>query len=97
MKYKVEITDQAKNEAEFIFKWIEQDSPSNAISWYNDLVVLIESLDEWPLRCPVAPESESIRQEIRCLLHGSYRILYVVKESVVIVLHIRHGAQNFFR
>ena len=40
MKYKVEITEKAKNEAEFTFKWIEQESPSNAISWYNELIVL---------------------------------------------------------
>ena len=56
-----------------------------------------------PARCPVAPESEDIGQEVRLLLHGrrnrSYKIYYAIHHETtsagaVQVFHVRHWARK---
>ena len=53
----------------------------------------------FPTRCGIAPESEKSGEEIRQLLYGKrphvYRILFIVRQDVVYVLHIHtgHGVQ----
>ena len=55
-------------------------------------------LDQFPARCPLAPENEHFTQEIRQLLYGPrndvYRILFTIQGDTVHVLHDRHGAQQ---
>lgn len=95
MRYKVEFTNQAHAETDFAFKWIEKSSPTNAFEWFNGLVDAVETLDSMPERCPVAPESEEVGQEIRQLLYGKYRLLFSIEGQKVFVLHVRHGAQAY--
>jgi plasmid stabilization system protein ParE len=47
-------------DAEEAFLWIQQESPSKADEWYNGLVDAILSLENFPNRCLLAPESEDI-------------------------------------
>lgn len=51
------------------------------------------SLECFPLRCPVAPESAFLDRHIRHYVYKSHRILFTVEEDagVVRVLHIRHA------
>jgi hypothetical protein len=57
----------------------------------------IFSLDSFPERAPLAPESKSFNREIREVFHGrrqyKYRILFTVTKNEVHVLHVRHGAR----
>ena len=94
MKYNVEFTYQAETEADCAYEWIVKSSPLNAYNWFEGLLDAIDSLDSLPERCPVAPESEDVGQEIRCLLYGKFRILFSVEAQTVFVLHVRHGAQE---
>jgi plasmid stabilization system protein ParE len=56
------------------------------------------SLESFPERCPVAPESEFFDHDIRQLIYGkrqhTYRILFDVGGKKVRILHIRHGARG---
>ncbi len=98
MRYQVEVTDQAAAEAEEAYLWILDRSPSGASRWWNGLEAAILSLEEMPVRCPLAPEDEEFEEEIRELLYGTrqhrYRILFTIREQTVVVLHIRHGARE---
>ena len=56
-------------------------------------------LEDFPARCPMAPENvEFSEKEIRQLLYGRrphlYRILFSIQGSRVLVLHVRHGAHD---
>ena len=95
MTHKVKLAEQAEREAEASYEWIKESAPSNAVHWFNGLVNAIESLSSMPERCPLAPESEEVGQEIRQLLYGKYRIIFIIKNEEVFVLHIRHGAQEY--
>ncbi len=69
MVFRVEISPSALADAEEAFLWIQQESPAIADEWYNGLVDAILSLENFPNRCPLAPESEDIGREIRQLLY----------------------------
>ncbi len=83
----------------------EQYSEEQATRWYNGLVDAVNSLENLPSRCPLAPEAEQIGKEIRQLLYGKrsaiYRILFAIeqeaRQEVVRVLRIWHGARDRIR
>jgi plasmid stabilization system protein ParE len=79
------------------YLWIAERDPDAATRWFNRLLDVIETLETFPERCPIAPESVQLGIEIRQILHGKrqhkYRVLFNVSERTVTVLHIRHGAR----
>jgi plasmid stabilization system protein ParE len=77
--------------------WIAKRDPEAADRWFYDIYDTIGSLEIFPERCPLAPESKTLKTEIRETFHGhrqhKYRILFTVSENTVHVLHLRHGAR----
>jgi plasmid stabilization system protein ParE len=51
----------------------------------------IWTLESFPERCPLAPESMSLETEIRQRIIGDDRALFTVDRRTVFVLHVRHG------
>jgi plasmid stabilization system protein ParE len=94
MTYEVEFTRTAEREAYAAYRYIARSSPVNAAKWYNELEKAIHSLERFPKRCSRAPEAKVFEEEIRHLLFGAYRILFVIRNRTVYVLHIRHGARR---
>ncbi|MEW8494555.1 MAG: type II toxin-antitoxin system RelE/ParE family toxin [Candidatus Thiodiazotropha taylori] len=93
-QYRVEIKPTAENDLEIRYQQIAEESPQNAVSWYLDMISAIEKLDTLAERCPIAPEDVDIRLGIRHLIIGNYRVLYIIRNDVVEVLHIRHGRHD---
>jgi plasmid stabilization system protein ParE len=77
--------------------WLAGREPDAAERWFNSIYDTIGSLETFPERCPLAPESKSFNTEIREIFHGrrqhKYRILFTASENEVHVLHVRHGAR----
>jgi len=94
MSYQVVTTQQAESEIETAYLWTKNYSPEKAMLWYFDVQEAIESLANFPARCPLAPESVTFGQEIRHLLIGKYRILFHIDDEAVYVTHVRHSAQQ---
>jgi plasmid stabilization system protein ParE len=101
MNYHVEITAQAKAEADEAYRWLFERSSTYAARWYYGLRDAIDSLKTHPNRCPLAPENEHFEEEIRQLLYGRrggrYRVLFEIRGDTVYVLHVRHGARRALR
>ena len=93
------IQPQAEAEIETAYLWKRDHAPQAATRWFAGIVEAINSLDQFPARCPLAPENEHFPQEIRQLLYGPrhdvYRILFTIQNDAVHVLHIRHSAQQY--
>ncbi|MEA5604345.1 type II toxin-antitoxin system RelE/ParE family toxin [Nostoc sp. UHCC 0252] len=69
-----------------------------ANNWYYELQDAIASLQEFPNRCSIAPEVAVVGREIRQLWVGKrrkYRVLFVVEEDIVAILHVRHSRQSY--
>ena len=94
MSYRVEITGRAESDAEAIYHWIAQYSSEKSTLWYLTIQEAIESLADFPARCPTAPESHTFATEIRHLLVGNYRILFRIDDETVYVTHIRHSSRQ---
>ena len=90
-KYQIDIKPTAENDLESRYLQIAEESPQNAVRWYLDITEAIEKLDTLAERCPIAPEDTDIQRGIRHLILGNYRVLYLINQNVVEVLHIRHG------
>jgi toxin ParE1/3/4 len=89
----VEIAALAETDLEAIYLRIREDSPTRAAEWRLGLLKAAQTLEQFPGRCPLAPES-SAGLEIRQLLYGEYRVLFSVAGHTVYILHIRHGARQ---
>ena len=95
-RYHINIKPTAEKDLETRYLQIAEDSPQNALTWYLAIIEAIEKLDIMAERCPIAPEDEDFQQGIRHLIIGSYRVLYIIHNSDVDILHVRHSAKNRF-
>jgi plasmid stabilization system protein ParE len=99
MIYKVVVTLEAKRNLHDAYLFINRDSVGAANRWSREIRRSIRALSRFPARCPVAPESHVLDAPIRELLYGSgnrgtHRILFVIIEKTVFVLHVRHGSMQ---
>jgi len=98
MTYRVVLTPRAKQNLRTIHSYIFKEAPRAADDWLDRAEQAVCSLARHPERCPLAPESLSIGKPIRQLFfgagnRGTYRILFVIVDQLVYVLHIRHGSR----
>lgn len=98
MSYTVIIQPRALRDIEEIFRWIADNvSPNTATQWYEELQRAIASLQEFPNRCPLAPEATLFQHEVRQILmgkHKDHRVLFLVEKNQVSILHIRHSRRS---
>jgi hypothetical protein len=56
--------------------------------------VIPDSITDRGARAPAGQDAEVQGAEIRHLIIGLYRVLFIVSEQTVFVLHIRHGSRR---
>jgi plasmid stabilization system protein ParE len=99
MTYRVIIQPNAEAELDAAYRYRHARAPQAAVQWFVGIVEAINSLERFPMRCPLAPENGHFAEEIRQLLYGArrdvFRILFTIQGDTVHVLHIRHGAQQY--
>ena len=99
--YPIIITPAAQQALEAAYHWIEERAPERAKAWANGFMEAIDSLAMLPTRCALAPETVFFDEEVRQLLYSKsghrYRILFTIRRDVVIVLFIRHAAQDWIQ
>lgn len=90
-KYKVEFLPSAKEDLRRSFEWgVEVWGKEQAAKWLRDMYsVCKQRLTHIPKGCPVAPESELLGRELRQLIIGRYRVIFIVGYDHVMVLHVR--------
>jgi plasmid stabilization system protein ParE len=94
--YRVIIRPDALQDAQNYYEYMAGYSPDKAVKWFNGLFEVINSLTTMPKRCSIAPETNWIGQEIRCLVYRKYyRILYTIEDDAVRIHHIRHTSQDW--
>ena len=100
MAYRVELANSAETQLEELYLWVIERAPSRGAAWFNGLERAILSLEQYPKRCRIAPESFDPDQPVRVLNYGRsphvYRVFFTVDDGtrVVRVVHIRRGARR---
>jgi plasmid stabilization system protein ParE len=92
-KYNVKITKNAECDLEKIYAYISKDSPDNAVNFICKIEEKIHTLEEFPGRCPVIPESEFLGIEYRHIIIGNYRIIFKNEKNAIYIMRIIHSAQ----
>jgi len=92
-KYRVEITQTAEFDIKEIFQYIASDSNTAAMKLVIEIERQIDSLEQFPLRCPVIPESRELRKEYRHIIYGNYRTIFRIEGARVIIMRVIHSAR----
>lgn len=98
MSYRVLYAEQFRRQLNEQLDYFEQEGapPERVSNWLNEMLLLMDGLEESPLRFPVAnAESEIEGIELRRVVFGRYLIFYHVHEKLreVQVYGFRHGAR----
>ncbi len=90
-------THQAADDLESITEFISQDSSHYARFFALEIIEAIERLGDFPELGRVVPEKDD--PIIREIIMGNYRIVYRLKDNLIELLTIHHGAAiswNFY-
>ena len=92
-KYRVEITNVAELDILQIVQYVASDNQMAAMKLVSEIERQIDSLEQFPLRCPVIPESRELGREYRHIIYGHYRTIFRIDGSRVIIMRVIHGAR----
>lgn len=92
-KIRVDLTASAGADTSDIWDYIVQDNHEAATAFILHLEEQIATLEMFPQRCPLVPESELLGTTYRHLLFGNYRIIFKITGAMVTVMRILHGAR----
>ncbi len=98
MKYRVILQDDAIQAIEKHARYIaeHQQAPLNSLRWLERTLLSVDTLEQFPHRCPHAPENESRNYEIRMLVVQNCLLLFNIDEEAkaVQIIGFRHGRQK---
>lgn len=88
--YEVEFSDEAVADLDASFEWgCDVWGAPHAAKWYFDVRDKInEQLSKSPRGCPLAPQQQRYKAEVRVLAIGRYNVLFHLEGKLVTVLHI---------
>ena len=98
MTFRIEITERALADRNRCFDFICERSPVGALNWLDAFETAVATLLKNP-HFGIAPESanspESIRQKVFRTPQGhQYRLLYVIRKALIVVIHVRGTGQD---
>ena len=90
-KYSVIFHPDAETDVGSSYQWGRRAwGEKRATAWVQELRRAVKSrLTSLPLSCPLAPESDDLGIEIRQLIVRRYRVLFIVEEKTITILHVR--------
>jgi plasmid stabilization system protein ParE len=90
-RFRVEFARSAQNDIYDAFEWgCREWGKEAAQRWARDVKKAVtDVLKIFPMSQPLAPESEHAPFEVRQIIIGRHRALFVVEEDLVLILHVR--------
>jgi len=92
MARKIIWTETASSDLESVFDFISKDSTIYAATFIQSVVDSAESLSEMSKRFRYVPELS--KEEIREVIIGNYRLIYLVSEESIHILALIHGSRD---
>jgi plasmid stabilization system protein ParE len=100
MAFEVVLLRQAQADFDNILAWFTEKAPNSLHKWFDSYERILNRLEHDPLAFTLAPEDEVLKSSIRQALFWTgggyvYRLLFVIADNEVRVLHIRGPGQDF--
>ena len=89
----VKWTQTARDDLQSIWDYIARDSFFYADKFVDELLNATDVLEDFPEIGRIIPEIGDPRS--REIIHGSYRIMYLIGDDTVSITQITHGARDF--
>lgn len=83
---------KASSELEAIYKFINKESPQNAVLVFNGIYDLAVSLPDFPYKFPKEPIINM--EKVRFAVIWSYKIIYSVENDCILILRVFNTIQN---
>ena len=84
---------EAAEDLEAIAEYIERDSPHYAVAVVEKITTLARSLPAYPRMGRKVPEFD--RDDLRERFVYSYRVIYQIREEVIVVVNVIHGRRLY--
>ena len=94
MRYLVVVTPAAEANLDEFLRFIALDNPVAGRKFVAGLRAKLKTLARMPKRCPLALEDGLDGIELRHLIHGNYRIIFVIDPWQLTILQVRHAARR---
>jgi plasmid stabilization system protein ParE len=94
-RFRVELSGEAQANIQEIAEYIRQHGPADPRRWLDGLDQKLAALKDFASWCALAPEDDFTEETIRQSLYGPFRILFIIRDDVVHVITVRHGARQF--
>jgi toxin ParE1/3/4 len=92
-KFSVDVTSTAEADIAEIWDYLAQAKPEAATAFVLRLEEQINTLENFPERCPLVPENELLGTAYRHLVYGNYRTIFKIIEARVIIMRVIHGTR----
>lgn len=83
---------KASDELASIYKYIEKESPQNALMVFNGIYEFVNSLNVFPYKFPKEPTILS--DNIRYAVVFTYKIVYAIENDTILILRVFNTKQN---
>ena len=95
MALKIKWSPRAASNLEEICDYIAKDSEYYAILFAKKVTTIVKTIPKFPKTGRIVPEygNENLREKI----YGNYRIVYRIKEELIEIVAICHGARPLDR
>jgi plasmid stabilization system protein ParE len=98
MSYRVLLQRLAREDLGAPYRRAAEYAPGTASRWLNRFRLALQTLDQRPERCPLAPESRKCGVVLRQYLFGKkprvYRVVFVIDDETVRILRIRRAQRR---
>ena len=101
MIYQVRLQPAAVEDLEVAYQYAAQNAPAPAARWLERFQTSLQTLEQNPERCPLAPENFKSSRILRQYLFGKrphvFRAIYTIEGDTVWVLRIRRAQRRASR
>ena len=93
--YNVKVLPIARNDIAEIYHYIALDNPDAALRVTDEIMDKLDTLNEFPERCPMASDNVLARQGYRMLIIENYIAFFKVFQAEVLVYRVLHGKRDY--
>lgn len=98
MSYRVVLQRFAVQDLDDAYLWAARNAPETAARWLGRFQSALQTLEQNPDRCPLAPENRKVDVELREFLFGRrphvFRAVFLVDADTVRILRIRRACRR---
>ncbi len=92
---KLRFSRLSRNDLVSIGEWIAKDNPARAAEYVFEIEDACKRLIDFPLTGERIGRYK--KQDVRRKVQGNYLVLYMIRQDIIFIVRVVHGAQDYQR